>query len=109
MHLIIVLLHVSACFALIVIVLLQKGKGASMGAAFGGSSQTVFGSTGAASFLQKITTGAAIVFMLTCLTLAYQSGKGRKTSIMKGVAPSAPVASEPVESPAPAPTEGQAD
>ena len=71
MQFIIVLIHVAVCVALILIVLLQKGKGASMGAAFGGSSQTVFGSAGATSFLHKITVAAAVIFMLTSLTLAF--------------------------------------
>ena len=48
-------LHVVVCIALVFIVLLQKGKGADMGAAFGGASQTVFGGAGASSFLSKVT------------------------------------------------------
>jgi preprotein translocase subunit SecG len=56
-----------------------------MGAAFGGSSQTVFGSAGSSSFLQKATTIVAIVFMLTCLSLSFFSGQGTTTSIMEGV------------------------
>jgi preprotein translocase subunit SecG len=76
MTVLIVLIHVVVCIALILVVLLQAGKGADMGAAFGGgSSQTLFGSTGASSFLSKVTTGAAIIFMLTSLTLAYVSGR----------------------------------
>ena len=85
MKLILIFMHVSVCIALILIVLLQKGKGADMGAAFGGSSQTVFGSAGATSFLHKLTAGAAIIFMLTSLILAFLFGKGATTSIMKGV------------------------
>ena len=69
-----IILHIVVCIALIMIVLLQTGKGADMGAAFGGgSSQTLFGSTGASTFLSKATTGAAIVFMVTSLGLAYLS------------------------------------
>jgi preprotein translocase subunit SecG len=85
MTLVLVFLHVVASIALILIVLLQKGKGASMGAAFGGSSQTVFGSGGAAPFLSKLTAGAAIVFMITSLTLALLMGRGATSSVMKGV------------------------
>ena len=56
------------------IVLLQTGKGADMGATFGGgSSQTLFGSTGATTFLTKSTTFVAVAFMVTSLTLAYIS------------------------------------
>ena len=77
------ILHVFVCIALIMIVLLQTGKGADMGAAFGGgSSQTLFGSTGASTFLSKATTGAAIVFMLTSLTLAYFSTRQEGGSII---------------------------
>ena len=66
------------------IVLLQTGKGADMGAAFGGgSSQTLFGSTGASTFLSKATTIVAVVFMLTSLGLAYVStSKSGRGSIM---------------------------
>jgi preprotein translocase subunit SecG len=82
---ILVIFHVLICLALILIVLLQKGKGASMGAAFGGSSQTVFGSRGATSFLSKATTAVAVIFMLTSLGLSIYFGTGRPTSIMEGV------------------------
>jgi len=71
MHTLVTILHVLACLILIMIVLLQAGKGANMGAAFGGSSQTVFGSGGAGTFLGKMTAGVAIVFMLTSLVLTY--------------------------------------
>lgn len=64
------IIHLLASITLVLVVLLQTGKGASVGAAFGGSSQTVFGSTGAATFLSKMTTVVAIVFMLTSLGLA---------------------------------------
>lgn len=75
MSILLIVIHVVVCIALIMIVLLQTGKGADMGAAFGGgSSQTLFGSRGASTFLSKATTVAAIVFMLTSLTLAYVSG-----------------------------------
>ena len=66
-------------------VLVQKGKGADIGAAFGGASNTVFGPRGAQSFLSKLTTGAAIIFMLTSLTLAFTTAK--RSSIMEGVKP----------------------
>ncbi len=81
-------------------VLVQKGKGADIGAAFGGASQTVFGPRGAQSFLSKLTTGAAIIFMITSLTLAFTTAK--KSSIMEGVkqeqtqtAPAVPLAPPP--------------
>jgi preprotein translocase subunit SecG len=94
MYVLLVIIHVIVCIALILIVLLQTGKGAEMGAAFGGASQTVFGGAGPAPFLTKITTGAAIVFMITSLALAYVSSKPSVSSLMKGVKPmkAAPVA-----------------
>jgi preprotein translocase subunit SecG len=67
----ILIVHIIVCVFLIFIVLIQTSKGAELGAAFGGgSSQTLFGARGAATFLSKLTTVAAIVFMLTSLTLA---------------------------------------
>ncbi len=87
-----IIIHVIVCIALIMIVLLQTGKGADMGAAFGGgSSQTLFGSTGASTFLSKATTGAAIVFMLTSLVLAYISSHPVGSSVMNRVEVEAPV------------------
>jgi preprotein translocase subunit SecG len=77
------ILHILVSIALILIVLLQGGKGAEMGASFGaGSSQTVFGATGGQTFIQKLTTSAAVIFMLTSLTLAYFHGKPGASSVM---------------------------
>jgi len=83
------IIHVLVCIALILIVLIQGGKGAEMGASFGaGSSQTVFGATGGQTFIQKLTTTAAVIFMLTSLTLAYFHGKPGASSVMpENVAP----------------------
>jgi len=78
----IVVIHIFVCIGLILIVLLQTGKGASMGAAFGGSSQTIFGSSGATTFLGKITTGVAVVFMVTSLILAFISGPRSRSSVV---------------------------
>jgi preprotein translocase subunit SecG len=91
---IITILHIFVCFALILIVLLQAGKGAEMGAAFGGSSQTIFGSSGAMGFLTKLTTVAVIIFMTTSLILAFTSTK-RASSLMK----ERPAQTAPAESP----------
>ena len=76
-----IVVHIVVCIALILIVLLQAGKGSQMGAAFGGSSQTIFGSSGPGNFLEKLTAGAAIVFMLTSLTLAYFSTQRPGSSV----------------------------
>lgn len=83
MSILLIVIHVIVCIALIMIVLLQTGKGADMGAAFGGGgSQTLFGSSGASTFLSKSTTFAAIVFMLTSLCLAYVSSDRTTTSVI---------------------------
>jgi len=78
-------LHIMVSLALILIVLLQTGKGAEMGAAFGGSSQTVFGSAGRASALSKLTAVAAVVFMITCLFLAWVSSQRYSTGVMSDI------------------------
>ena len=84
----VVTFHVIACIILILIVLLQSGKGAEMGVSLGaGSSQTLFGAAGPASILTKITTGVAILFMLTSLTLAYLSSNQSGTSVMTNTVP----------------------
>jgi len=102
MYTLIVILHVIVCIAMILIILLQTGKGSDIGAVFGGgSSQTLFGSTGPTSFLSKLTAGAAIVFMITSLLLAYFSGGGSVSSIMKSGAPAPAI---PGPAPAGAPT-----
>jgi preprotein translocase subunit SecG len=92
MSLVVLIIHVVACLALILVVLLQAGKGASMGAAFGGSSQTVFGSTGATPFLAKLTTVVAILFMFTSLGLAIFANRGGMPSVMQEMAPPAKTA-----------------
>jgi len=101
-------LHVLVSAILIGMVLLQKGKGADIGAAFGGASQTVFGPRGAQSFLSKLTTGAAVLFMITSLGLAITSSK--RSSVMEGVrqeqtqtAPGVPLMPPTQQTPAPAP------
>ena len=75
-------MHVIACIILVLVVLLQAGKGADMGAVFGGASSTIFGSSGAGNFLTRLTTGAAIVFMATSLTLTYFGTRGGHSTIM---------------------------
>jgi preprotein translocase subunit SecG len=89
MSVLIIIIHLIVCFALIAIVLLQTGKGADMGAVFGGAgNQTLFGNTGATSFLGKATTVAAVVFMLTSLSLAYISKSGDE-SVVSDIKPAA--------------------
>jgi preprotein translocase subunit SecG len=87
---IIVVIHILVCIALILIVLLQAGKGAEMGAAFGGASQTIFGSAGAMGFLSKLTTVAAIIFMVTSLFLTFSTTRKVSTIMKERPAPTAP-------------------
>ena len=96
-------LHIIVSVALIVIVLLQMGKGAQAGASFGaGGSQAMFGSTGG-NFMSKVTAGAAIIFMLTSLSLAYFYGSPASQTVMpSSVAVPAQPAAQPT-APAPSP------
>jgi len=83
MHTVIIILHVICTLFLILVILLQTGKGAAMGSGLGaGSSQTMFGSSGAGNFLTKLTTAIATLFMITSLTLATMSSKEKSHSIM---------------------------
>jgi len=98
MYTFIIVLHLIVCFLMIASILLQAGKGAEIGAAFGGSSQTVFGSRGPGTFLSKVTVAAAFIFMSTSLTLAVLSrGDGVASSVID-----VPTTSQ--ESPSTAPT-----
>jgi preprotein translocase subunit SecG len=100
-HIVLTIIHVLACFAIIGIVLLQSGKGADIGSAFGGAgSQAVFGSMGTPTLLGKITTGIAIVFTITSFTLAIMGGE-RSTSVIREAAP--PPATAPAAPATPAP------
>jgi len=96
-------LHVMVCFVIVVVVLLQRGKGAEIGAVFGGgASSTVFGSRGAGNFLTKITTGAAIIFMCTSLALAYfasDAGQGERLFDPEQVEQPAPADPDEPDSP----------
>lgn len=98
MYTLLVVVHVVVSLAIIAIVLLQAGKGADIGSAFGGAgSQTVFGSMGTPTLLGKITTAVAIMFMVTSFTLAMMASR-RAASVMTGTTP--------LEQPAPDPSAG---
>lgn len=75
-------LHIILCLLLMIVILLQAGKGAEIGAVFGGSSQTIFGSRGAATFLSKVTTICAVGFMVTSISLVYLSSARSTSSVM---------------------------
>jgi preprotein translocase subunit SecG len=102
MYTVLTIVHVLACVFLVMVVLLQTGKGADMGAVFGGSSSTVFGSTGAGNFLTRLTTATAVIFMLTSISLTYLSSQSRTRTIFDD-APEAQVPVAPAgEAPPPA-------
>jgi preprotein translocase subunit SecG len=95
------IIHVLMCFAIIAIVLLQAGKGADIGSAFGGAgSQAVFGSMGTPTVLGKITAVIALIFTLTSFSLAILGGE-RSSSVVREAPPTAAPAAEPT-TPAPA-------
>jgi preprotein translocase subunit SecG len=100
---VITIIHLVACVFLILVVLLQTGKGAEMGAVFGGGgSSTLFGASGAGNFLTKLTTGTAIVFFLTSLTLAYNSIARTRGTVFDRSLPEPPPLNAPAETQAPA-------
>ncbi len=84
MYSVVLAIHIVICTVLAVVVLLQQGKGADIGAVFGGSSQTVFGSSGAGNFLTKLTGGLAAAFFVTSIYLAYNSTRRMTSSIFTG-------------------------
>tara|TARA_R110002049_G_scaffold42274_2_gene126209 strand:- start:205 stop:612 length:408 start_codon:yes stop_codon:yes gene_type:complete len=90
--------QVLSAVGVVVLVLLQHGKGADMGAAFGsGSSGSLFGASGSANFLSRSTAGCAALFFVTTLGLAFVSNAPTQSagSVMEGVtAPAAPVPSD---------------
>lgn len=96
---ILIIIHVIVCLFLIAIVLLQHGKGADVGATFGGASQSLFGTEGPIPLLNKITTASAIVFMATSISLAYISANKSSSTLMKGVESTSLPALPPLELP----------
>ncbi|MBM3343169.1 MAG: preprotein translocase subunit SecG [Betaproteobacteria bacterium] len=93
MDLLVLIVHVLAAAAIIGLVLVQHGKGADVGAAFGtGSAGSVFGSAGSANFLSRLTAGLAVLFFCTSIGLSFLSNK---KSIGKGVMSSPPAATQP--------------
>jgi preprotein translocase subunit SecG len=101
------ILHVLIALGLILVVLLQSGKGADIGAAFGGgSSQTVFGGRGAATFLSKLTTVLAVLFMVMSIVLTLHASRQGTSTVIPEDRPT-PASSTPAQTtpapPAPAP------
>lgn len=90
MQTVLLLVHVFAAVAMVGLILIQQGKGADAGAAFGsGASATVFGSQGSASFMTRLTAGLATIFFITSLSLAYFAGQrdDTATSVVDRVQP----------------------
>lgn len=111
----ILVVHVIVCIGLVIAVLLQAGKGADIGAVFGGAgSQALFGTAGPVDFIKKATLVMVVVFMLTSLTLGFFTVERPSSSVMSGApapskqAPAAPAGSgAPVQVPT-APPKAQA-
>ena len=97
-------LHIVICLFLIVVVLLQSGKAADLAGAFGGmGSQTVFGPRGSATVLSKATTIAAILFMVTSLSLSIMATRNGKSAAPSLLDKAKPAANAPVAPPTPQP------
>ena len=94
METLLIIVHIAVCLFLIGIVLLQHGKGADIGATFGGSSQSLFGTEGPLPLLNKITTFAAVLFMVTSISLAYISANRGSGSVMSVLPSDQPAAVE---------------
>jgi preprotein translocase subunit SecG len=100
---ILTIIHIIVCIFMVSIVLLQHGKGADIGATFGGGGQSLFGTEGPIPMMNKITTAAAIIFMLTSISLAYISAHRTTSSVMGSYSAPAPV-EQPSQTAAPVPT-----
>ena len=99
LHTLVLIVHVIIGVMIVTLVLLQRGKGAETGAAFGsGASGTVFGAKGSANFLSRSTAALATLFFATSLSLAYLgSERPVAKSVIEQAAPTAPVKAEPVK------------
>jgi preprotein translocase subunit SecG len=100
LYTLLVIVHVFICFLMIGAILLQSGKGAEIGASFGGSSQTVFGSRGPANFLSKLTVVVAAVFMVTSLSLAILAKQRNFSSTIIDMQPKSEPTAPPTAPPA---------
>jgi preprotein translocase subunit SecG len=108
---IVVAIHVVICLALVIVILLQQGKGAEIGAVFGGSSQTVFGASGAGNALTKATWAMAAMFFATSIFLAYASTRRFTGSIFgsgRAISHKLVVPEKPLVPPAPGAPKGAA-
>lgn len=97
METLLVTVHYLICIFLIIVILLQVGKGADIGAVFGGASQTIFGGRGPTTFLSKITAGVAIAFLVTSIWLAHVSRLRTVASVIDKASPAATAPAAPAE------------
>jgi preprotein translocase subunit SecG len=105
---ILLFIHILVCFGVILIVLLQAGKGAGLSSAFGvGGGESFFGGRGPTLFLEKLTTGCAILFMVTCISLSLFASKQRTGSLLDKM-PVSQTAPAPGNIPSSAPAPAQA-
>ncbi len=79
----ITVVHIIVCVFIVIAVLLQPGKGGDLGSIFGGSSQTIFGASGALPFLTKLTRLLGVIFIVTSLSLGYISIQGERSTVIK--------------------------
>ncbi len=100
---ILTIIHIMVCIFLVSIVLLQHGKGADIGATFGGGGgESLFGTEGPVPIMNKITTAVAVIFMVTSISLAYISAHSTTSSVMGGYSVPAPIEqATPVAEPLP--------
>ena len=92
---ILTIIHIMVCIFLVSIVLLQHGKGADIGATFGGGGESLFGTEGPVPIMNKITTAVAVLFMVTSISLAYISAHSTTSSVMGGYSMPAPIEQAP--------------
>jgi len=106
MYVLLIVIHLLTAFLMVGAILLQSGKGAEIGATFGGSSQTIFGGRGAATFLSKFTWGCAVIFMMTSLGLAILSKERSLGTSLKLPTPPPVSTSTPAQGSTPEATPG---
>ena len=105
MSTVVTIVHVTTCFLLVLVVLLQSGKGAEISASLGGSSNTIFGSSGGANFFTRTTQALAAIFMITSMSLTLLGNAGRKSVFDGAATPAAPTAPAQTAPVAPSKTE----
>jgi preprotein translocase subunit SecG len=98
MQTLITVIHVITCILLILVVLLQSGRGGGLSSTFGGASAAVFGGRGAGDFMTRVTSGAAMVFFVTSFTLATLSSRQR-SAVERALESTKPAATDTTTAP----------